>query len=137
MIATFVGVVPVLLAISTLRDDSQEVAISLNQSLDELIALYIRQQQVLGVINTVPGGIVRPSLERGDMVGRQGDVVEDMVSDLLRFVPVFYLFASLIALRVVHFSVGYMYTLAVKDACRVHVAKVAVKAVDVELGPDS
>lgn len=46
---------------------------------------------------------------------------------IVNYIPVFYIFVTVCMLRLIHFSVGYAYTLVVMDACREHVAKIAVR----------
>ena len=135
VLLTVLGVLPVLLTVSDMRGKSQAAAIGLNNFLDEY-ATFARSARLATAENgewqvlILEEPTYKWSEERGVMLGAQGRIVDEMVDDLLVFVPVFYAFAAVIALRLVHFCVGYMYTLAVKDACRSHVANVGVRAVE-------
>lgn len=129
MLLTLGGVVPLLLAVSSIRDHSLWVAIEYNNVLDEYVVFMRSMREYTGLVFTV-GKLFKQSQVRGVPVGDQGHIVATLVRDVLRFVPVFYAFTAVLAARLVHFAVGYMYTMTVKDACRAHVANVGVRHID-------
>lgn len=128
--ATLAAVLLLLLAVSSIRDSSQAAAIEYNGLLDAIVQFLRDIREATGEVYQVHA--VKLSETRGVMVHTTDaeGIPESVLGDVLRFVPVSYVLTALLGARVVHFCLGYMYTLVMKDACRSHVAHVAVRHVD-------